>query len=187
MGLRTRGSIFVLTLIMAVGARGQEVEGVHVPNTVELNDTPLTLNGVGVRRHFLFNVYVAALYLTQAADTPEAAINVPVPKRIRLHLLRDVSAEDMMQESLERFRANASEAAYRKLHDRIEAFHGAFPDLRAGDVVHVDLVPEGTEIWINDWLLAEIPGRDFQAAVLRLWLGDHPADTRLKQAMLGRQ
>lgn len=187
MGLRTRASIFVAVLSVVGGAQAQEMEGVHIPDTVMLDDTPLTLNGAGVRRHYLFNVYVAALYLTQPVATPEAAISAPVPKRIRLHLLRDITAEDMMHESLERFRANASEAAYHQLADRVEEFHGAFPNLREGDIVHVDLVPEGTEIWINGWLLAEIPGQDFQTAVLLLWLGNHPADQRLKQAMLGRE
>lgn len=176
-------------LLLAPAAHTQELEGVQVPDAIALHDdtTTLMLNGAGVRRHFIFSAYVAALYLPERADTPEGVLAAPLPKRIHLHLLRDVSADDMMRESLERFRTNASEDAYRLMRERVDEFHGAFPDLRAGDVVHIDMVPAGTEIWINGWLLAEIPGNDFQEAVLKLWLGDDPADPGLKQAMLGRE
>ncbi|BAU47421.1 lipoprotein transmembrane [Sulfurifustis variabilis] len=186
MGLGSRTSIVALAVFVCTPAWAQDIEGVHVPDAVLLDGTRLVLNGAGVRRHYFFDVYVAALYLTRQADTPEAAMAAPMPKRIRLHLLRDVAAEDMVNESLERFRANASETAYAQLCDRVEAFRSAFPDLRAGDEASVDLVPEGTEIWVNGWLLTEIPGEDFQEAVLKVWLGDGAADQRLKQAMLGR-
>jgi hypothetical protein len=187
MRLQTQTSILALALVIGLPAWGQEIEGVNVADGVVLNETPLVLNGAGVRQHYLSDVYIAALYLVQPADTPEAVMAVPVPKRVRLHLLRDVAAEDMVDAYLVRFRANASEADYGQLRDRIESFKDAFPNLRSGDVADVDLVPEGTEIWINGWLLAEIPGKDFQTAVLKLWLGDHPADQTLRQAMLGRR
>ena len=92
----------------------------------------------------------------------------------------------MVEELLARFRANSTEEAYGQLHERIDQLSGALPNFRNGDVVRLDLSDsERTDFWVNDALVASFVGEDFQAAILRLWLGDRPADERLKQALLG--
>jgi len=152
-----------------------------------VEDNPLVLNGAGVRRHLMAKVYIGALYLPERMEAPDEILQSPAPKSVFLYLLRDVTAEQVITDTLEHFRANASGAAYAQLRERIDQFNGALPNLRAGDVVRIDLVHAArTHIWLGDELLTTIPGRDFQAAVLQLWLGDHPADERLKQAMLGK-
>jgi hypothetical protein len=48
------------------------------------------------------------------------------------------------------------------------------------------LLPRGdTRVWINDAQRGTVQGADFQRALLRVWLGNKPADTDLKQALLG--
>lgn len=186
--MRSRWAPVLLAFaLLATPAQALRMAGVYVPERVVVEDTPLILNGAGVRWYMLAKVYVGALYLPERMDTTDAILQTPAPKSIFLHLLRDVTAEQVVADSLDRFRANASDAAYARLRERIDRFNGALPDLQAGDVVRIDLVhPERTHVWVDDQLLATIPGRDFQAAVLKLWLGDHPADERLKQAMLGK-
>lgn len=172
--------------LFAATVHSQEVEGVQVPHELLVQDTPLVLNGVGVRSKLFVKAYVGALYLPAPARAPHAVIAAPGPKCIRLVLLRDVDAASMIDELLTRFRANASVVAYGALRDRIDQLNGVFPDMRAGDVVRLELNDAAvTRFWLNDALLAEFAGYDFQTAVLNLWLGDRPADTRLKQALLG--
>lgn len=172
---------------MAAPVLAQQLVGVPVVDEVVVGDTPLVLNGAGVRTRLLAQIYVGALYLPERLDAAEAVLHAPGPKCIRLHFLRDAPAEQIISELLDRFQGNADAASYAELVQRIEELNGAFPDIRAGDVVRIELgARSGTEVWINDWLLAEIPGSDFQAAALKLWVGDHPADEGLKQAMLGR-
>ena len=44
----------------------------------------------------------------------------------------------------------------------------------------------GTRITVNGQPKgASIPGEDFYAAVLRIWLGDKPVDADLKKGLLG--
>jgi len=43
-----------------------------------------------------------------------------------------------------------------------------------------------TQVQINGELKGSIAGADFNRALLKVWLGDEPADTDLKQAMLRR-
>jgi long-chain acyl-CoA synthetase len=41
------------------------------------------------------------------------------------------------------------------------------------------------QVWINDRLRGKVAGDDFARALLRIWLGEHPADSGLKEALLG--
>lgn len=181
-----RLAILVWGLALFASAQAQEIEGVHVPQQVTVQDTTLMLNGAGVRWKFFVKAYVGALYLSEPTRIPREAIETPGPKCVRLVLLRDVDAASMVDELLTRFRANASDEAYLQLQERIDHLNGALPDMRTGDVVRLDLADsERTDFWVNDALVASFIGEDFQAAVLRLWLGDRPADEQLKQALLG--
>jgi hypothetical protein len=175
-----------LGVAWAAALPAQEIEGVHVPEHVTVQDTALVLNGAGVRWKLFIKAYVGALYLPEPARAPDRVIAAPGPKCIRLVLLRDVEAATMVEELLARFRANSSDEAYGQLRERIDQLNGALPNFRTGDIVRLDLADaERTDFWVNDALVASFIGEDFQAAVLRLWLGDRPADEKLKQALLG--
>lgn len=176
----------VLGAAWVAAVPAQDIEGVHVPEHVTVQDTALVLNGAGVRWKLFVKAYVGALYLPQPARVPDQIIAAPGPKCIRLVLLRDIEAAAMVEELLARFRANSSDEAYGQLSERINQLNGALPNFRTGDIVRLDLAgAERTDFWVNDALVASFIGEDFQAAVLKLWLGDRPADETLKQALLG--
>src|SRR5690606_17053621 len=110
----------------------------------------------------------------------------PAAKCMYLHFLRDVRAERIAETLLKGLRANVGEAGVARLQTRIDRLRGAIPDLRAGDRVRLEFSDgERTRAWVNDVLVADEPGRDFQRAVLSFWLGKRPIDARLKQALLG--
>jgi hypothetical protein len=58
---------------------------------------------------------------------------------------------------------------------------------RRGDAVNFEYTPhDGTRVTVNGVTRGPlIPGADFYAAVLRVWLGEAPADAGLKKGMLG--
>jgi len=61
-----------------------------------------------------------------------------------------------------------------------------FPSLKEGDVVMLDYLPgKGTRVTIKGKVKGIIKGKDFNRALLDVWLGNKPADEDLKQAMLG--
>lgn len=50
----------------------------------------------------------------------------------------------------------------------------------------VDLLPgDETRVSINNEVRGSVTGADFQQALLKIWLGDAPADADLKRGMLG--
>ncbi len=72
------------------------------------------------------------------------------------------------------------------LQQRLNDFNHLFRTVARGDVIVLDYVPgKGTSVSINNELQGTVPGHDFNQALLKVWLGDEPADDDLKEAMLG--
>jgi hypothetical protein len=55
-------------------------------------------------------------------------------------------------------------------------------------VVHLDWLPEsGTRLTFNGVAKgSDIPGEDFYRALLKIWIGDKPAQDDLKEHLLGK-
>lgn len=185
------GRVVALALGLLVGPvhlPAAEVEGVKVEESVSIAGRNLTLNGAGLRSKFFVRVYVGALYLGDRTTDAERAIALPGPKRVRLHMLYDeLSREQVTEAWTDGFDANLPDDQRSALASRIDAFNALWPALREGDRVDLDYDGEGaTQITINGNRLGTIQGEDFNQAMLRIWLGEEPADDDLKRGMLGR-
>jgi len=57
---------------------------------------------------------------------------------------------------------------------------------KSGDLILLDYLPgTGTRVTVRGEDKGTIPGEEFNRALLRIWLGNQPADASLKRAMLG--
>jgi hypothetical protein len=165
----------------------REVVGVNVPDTVSLGEARLVLNGAGVRSKFFVKVYVGALYLPAVQREAARLFEVDTPVAVHLHFLHsEVEAKKLVDAWNDGFNANHDAAQLAALKARIERFNALFRTVKRGDVVRIDYTPgHGTRVAISGEERGVIEGSDFRAALLRIWLGDSPADTDLKRAMLG--
>ena len=168
-----------------------EVEGVKLPGTVRAaaGGPELVLNGAGVRTRVFFKVYVGALYLQKKTGDAKAVLSDAGAKRIAMHLLRDLSADQLFTALNEGLRNNHSEGELAKLESQVTQLEGIFKAVKAaktGDTILLDFAPgTGTRVTVNGESRGAIPGEEFTRALLRVWLGDQPADAALKKAMLG--
>ncbi len=182
----------IAALLFAAGslspAHALEIEGVSLADSLPSADgEQLRLKGAGVRSKFFVDVYVGALYLRKAALTTEQILTEDAPNRVLMHFLYDeVSAEKLVDAWKTGFSDNTDSVELARLRDRIQHFNGWFPDVVAGDVITLDYAPaQGTRVSVNGETKGTIPGSDFNRALLRIWLGEYPADSDLKRAMLG--
>jgi len=183
--------VVVLLLICCMGVLAgpvvaTEVEGVNVPPSVEVGDARLLLNGAGVRTKFFFDIYVGALYLGKQTTKGAEAIDMDGPKRVLMSMLYgEVGREKLVDGWIEGFKKNQSKAVMRKLKGRLDLFNAMFSDVKKGDVILLDYLPgEGTAVTIRGERKGVVKGRDFNKALLAVWLGGRPADSDLKRAML---
>lgn len=194
-GRRTRTRFWpVLALFAALALPLQlpaaELAGVTLAETVRSGDSTLLLNGAGVRSRMFIKVYVGALYLTQKTANPAAIFATPTPRRVELHLLRPLDSESLQSALVDGLTANHDAgqlAALRSQIDALSVIMRGIGKVKVGDVVAIDLGPDAVQVALNGQAQGRVAGAGFADALLRVWLGDKPADTALKQAMLGIQ
>lgn len=181
--------LFLLTWLPS--AHALELADTVIPETVTLHTdtTALILNGAGIRRKFFLRIYVGALYLPQPADNPAAIYAMPGAKRISMHIVHsELSTEKMTAAWTEGLGKNIPAEQFQAFGPRIAQFNNLLPTLHQGDRVDIDTLPGiGTQVWLNDRLCGTVEGDDFAQALLSIWLGEHPADEGLKQALLGKE
>lgn len=175
---------------LTAAAQPIEVEGVKLEPTAQVGGATLQLNGAGVRTRAIFKVYVAGLYVPQKASTPAALLAQKGPRRMSITTLRNLDADSFSGALNDGLKNNLSEAQMASFKPQLDALNAnlkAVGDTRKGDVILLDFVPEtGMRITVNGQPKGNaIPGEDFYEAVLRIWLGDKPADQDLKKRLLG--
>jgi hypothetical protein len=143
-----------------------------------------------VRTRAIFKVYAAGLYVPAKSNSPAALLAQKGPRRLSLTMLRNVDADSFagpLNEGLRNNHTEAQVAAFKPQIDAMNAALKAIDEAKKGDVLHFEYLPEsGTRITVNGQQKgASIPGEDFFAAMLRIWLGDKPADADLKKGLLG--
>lgn len=171
-------------------AHALEIHGVAVAPSEQMAGKSLVLNGAGTRYFIIFKVYVAALYLPQKTTSAQAALDMPGPKALRLVMLRDVSGKELGDKLTEGIQNNVSPQEVAALAPSLARLGGLFAEkreIKSGETVMLRYVPgQGTTIDI-DGVPSGPPyaAPDFFNALLKIWLGKAPAESRLKQALLG--
>jgi hypothetical protein len=169
-----------------------EVSGITLEDEITFDNQKLVLNGAGVRHKFGFSVYVCALYLTQKRHTLAEIIALPGPKKVAVTMLREISSDDLGDALLTGIRHNSTSEQTKRIGSQLVSLgqlFGSIPRLNKGDTFSVGYAPEtGTLIEVNGkQSLAPLPDVAFFEALLRIWLGDDPADSALKPLMLGNK
>jgi hypothetical protein len=183
-----RNLCYISLLLWALPASADSiVAGVHPGDQYQLGGQVLTLNGAGVRSKFFVKIYVGALYLGTTTGDARRALASPGPKSMQMIILyKEIAADKIAAGWTDGFRANLSETDNAALATRLQQFNALFPALRRDDRVYMDYAPGlGTTLKINDSVKGRIPGADFFTALLRVWIGEHPADAGLKLGLLG--
>jgi hypothetical protein len=181
-----------LTLSCAPAWAGRDVRGITFADSSQVGGQTLQLNGAGVRVKVIVDVYAAGLYLPRRESTASSILDMAGPKSMHVVLLRDLTGEDFADAMMKGFRKNNSDNDNAKFLPRLEAIRNSmmtFGHVKKGTSIHIDFVPgAGTRALIEGVQKGgDIPGEDFYAALLKIWLGNHPVDSTLKEDLLGAQ
>ena len=181
--------VVALAAACALPAQAAEVNGVKIEDTATVAGKPVVLNGAGMRKKAFFNVYVAALYLPEKKTTTADVLAISAPKRMSLTLQREVSSEDLSKSFVESMNNNSTKDEKAKIAAQMTKFGEVFSRMekvKKGDVLNIDWVPgQGTVTTMNGKVFGEtLPDLAFYNAVMRIWLGDNPAQDNLKEALL---
>jgi len=181
--------LLLLLAFAASAASGAEVAGVRLEDKTQVESRDLVLNGAGLRKRVVFNVYVIGLYLPEKKTDAAAVLQLSGPKRAAIHMLRDVGAEQFTDALVDGLRENHSEADFKALEPRVKDLAGIFAEIKEakkGMTITLDWTGSATQLTVNGKPAGKpIVGEDFYRALLRIWLGDKPVQNDLKKSLLG--
>lgn len=168
-----------------------DVAGAKFDDKAKVGSGDTVLNGAGLRNRAFFKVYAVGLYLPQKAATTAEILAAKGAKRIAIVTLRDLTAEQFVDALLEALKKNHDEATLATLQPKIEQFRSTMLSIGNApekSVVNLDWLPDsGTRLSFNGVQKgSDIAGEDFYRALLRIWLGDKPAQDDLKDKLLGK-
>jgi len=168
-----------------------EVAGVKFDDTARVGAGDTLINGAGMRKRAFFKVYAIALYLPQKHTAAADVLAAKGAKRMTIVTLRDLTAEQFVDALIEALKKNHEETALVALQPRIDQFRASMMSIVNApekSVVHLDWLPEsGTRLSFNGAAKgSDIPGEDFYRALLKIWIGDKPAQDDLKEHLLGK-
>jgi len=191
MVIEMRSILAVLLLSAAAGLPAAEVAGVKIEDRTRVANADLVLNGAGLRKRAFFQVYAIGLYLAEKKPAAADAIALAGPKRVAIHMLRDVDAEQFTEALTDGMRANHDEAAMKALEPRVAQLSAIMAELKEakkGMVILLDWQPGSGTVLNADGKPRgrQIEGEDFFRALLQIWLGEKPVQDDLKRALLGQ-
>ncbi|MBO7173748.1 MAG: chalcone isomerase family protein [Burkholderiaceae bacterium] len=177
-------------LVMGQACAGNVmIESIEYTKSVTIEQEKLVLNGAGLRKVVFFKVYAAGLYIPKAVNTTKAVLEQTGPARVRLGLLRDVSAADFVEALEDGLKDNTSDEDRKAIETQVTALIAVMKkigDVKVGDLIDFEYSPKaGTSVTMNGKVVgANLGAKPLFDAVLRIWLGDRCIDESLKEAML---
>ncbi|WP_338818570.1 chalcone isomerase family protein [Acidovorax temperans] len=193
MTILKRWALGVCAFILAGSAWSQAVTvaDVKYEPTQTLGDSTVQLNGAGVRYKAVFKVYTAGLYLEKKASTPQEVASQRGPKRLSITMLREIDSTELGKLFSRGMEDNMDRAAFSRIVPGVLRMSQIFSDhkkLQAGDQFMIDWIPgTGTVITVKGKVQGDpFKEPEFFNALLGIWLGNLPADFKLKDALLGK-
>ena len=184
---------FLATLCLTCSALAATIDvgGAKVEDAVDLQGAKLQLNGAGVRYKAIFKVYAAGLYVGKKVASPEELFAATGPKRQSITLLREIDSNELGKAFTKGFEENSSKTEMSKLIPGLIKMGQIFSDQKkmlAGENFTIDWIPgTGTVITVKGKPQGEpFKEVEFYNALMRIWLGNNPADFKLKDALLGK-
>ena len=186
---RIRQAALIAALAAAPGIHAAEVAGVNVEEKIRVGSSELVLNGAGLRSKLFIKLYLGALYTTQKSSTPAVLIDGTGPRRMNLRLLRDIGADTLhgaLEEGLQNNNSPAELEAVKAASEQFAALMKGIGKVKEGDTVALDFSVDGVAVSLNGESRGKVAGAAFARALLKVWLGEKPADAGLKKALLGQ-
>jgi hypothetical protein len=170
-------------------AHAATLEGQTFDPTVQLAERALRLNGLGLRGVAWVKAFVAGLYLPATTRDASVALSMPGPKRLQLKIMLEAPAAELSKSLNRRVRRHEAPEVQQKLATRLTALTAdinAMGTLKPGDVIDVDLIPDrGVQLRKNGQPVGKVqPGDDLYRAVLKVFIGEHAIDARMKEGLM---
>jgi len=188
-----KSALVAAALVFGLGcARAESIADQRFDDRIQLANTDLLLNGVGLRAVAWFKAYAAGLYLAERVATADRAVAAKGPKRVQIKMLVDAPAEEFAKAFNIGIRRNTTAAEQATMGPEMAQFDRLIDEIgtvKKGDVINLDLLPaRGVVMSVNGSERGKpIANELLYAGILRIFIGERPVDRKLKDGLLGQK
>jgi len=177
----------LVLMLFSVGSLTSIQAANELPESMEYQDTKLTLNGQGTRVMFFMKIYESGLYLNSANSNADEIIDQDSVMGIRLNVISSMLTAESMKKAINEGFVKSTKDNTQPITDQISQFMATLHQaIEVGDVYEFIYLPEsGVDVLRNSELLDTIAGLEFKKAFFGIWLSDNPIQKSLKKVMLG--
>ena len=182
-------SLLCLLLSIATPSQANKIGGIEFKENIKLGEANLLLNGAGQRTKYFVDLYIAALYLTDKTQDAQAIIDADKVMLIQIHVISNlITSENLSRGTAEGFNKSTGNNT-KAIQSQIDGFLDAFKDpITLGDIFEIVYQPGiGVTVVKNRHITKRLPAdMAFKRALFGIWLSGKPAQTSLKNSMLGK-
>lgn len=154
-----------------------------VPLEQPFGTQAVPLHGLELFEYWGFDLYTAALYAPDDADTPESVL-ADIPKSLVLHYHRKIRKDQIIKAAEHNLKKNPSNNMV-LLKEQLDQLHQAYVDVDKGDSYELRYMPgQGTTLYFNGKAQVTVPGSEFQRAYFGVWLSDYAINSKLRDRLL---
>ena len=181
--------VLLLCLMLCLPALGvcRTVAGVDLPESIQVEQQTLTLNGAGIRSKYFMDVYVAGLYLPSASTDARAIVSADAPQSMQLTIISSHITRSRLIDTIEDGIKLSAGKDFPRYQPMLKELWDALTfEVKVGDRFEFTYLPgKGTHFYRNGALLRVLPEFDFKKVLFGIWLGEEPVQPPLKKALLG--
>lgn len=178
--------ILTLLLVGATGASAGDLAGISMPDSAQVGEDTLALNGMGLRKKSIIKVYVAGLYLAEPSGEPENILAADSARMTRMNFLRGVKADQLCDGWVEGLENNTPSSSA-EVAQQFETLCGFMEDMKKGEEMVYTFQPgKGTTVLVKGTVKGTIEGKPFADALWGCWIGPNPPSADFKEGLLGR-
>ena len=190
--LQKKHIVFILFLLICfvtsfTTAYAADEKKVVIPSTTTCAGQALQLNGFGTRKKLFIKLYVASLYVQEKQSDANQILEMKQAACMRLNIVSSkITAKKMVKATREGF-AKSTKGNTDPIKSEIDSFLTWLGQpIKKGDVFEFAFIPPHTmHVMKNDSELGTIESQAFSTALMGIWLGEMPADEKLKTGLLG--
>jgi hypothetical protein len=176
----------VLWLMPSYSLFAATYKGVTMEDSIVVDGQNLVLNGMALRKKFVFKVYVAGLYLPQKETSAEKILGADGMRRLVMHWLMGVGTDKINEAWYEGLKANTPNHSP-GLKKQFDTLCSYMEELKDGDLIVYTYIPgKGTAVQVKGKEKGLIKGKEFADALFACWIGPKPGPGEgFKEDLLG--
>ena len=181
-----RSILVLLAVLLVLPLAGGELKGVKMDDSITIDGKTLLLNGMALRKKFIFKVYVAGLYLPKKEKSSEKILAGDTCRVTIMHFLRSVGPGKINGAWYDGLEANTPGFS-KELKAKFDTLAKYMEKMKDGGRIIFTYIPgKGTKVKVNGNIKGTIDGKDFADALFACWIGKKPGPGEgFKEDLLG--